>query len=60
MASEALDDAILYLRDEGLDEQQIEDFVASHDLHEIEDEDEIWEIVESHIFRETDISQYSE
>lgn len=56
---EVVEDIEIYLLNEGLDDQQIDDFFASHDLQEL-DEDEAWEVVEAHIFRDTDISLYSE
>lgn len=59
MTSDTLEDIKLYLQDEGLDDSQIEDFLYSHEVEKL-DEDEAWEVVESHIFRDTDISQYSE
>lgn len=51
MLPEALDDVRIYLRDEGLDEEQIDEFLHSHDLAR-ESDDDAWEIIDSHIFRE--------
>lgn len=53
MLQESLDDIKIYLRDEGLYEDQIQSFMDSHDLPSL-DEDEAWEVVESHIFRDLD------
>lgn len=51
MMQETLDDMMLYLRDEGLDESQITEFLDSHDISTL-DEDEGWEVIEAHIFRD--------
>lgn len=50
---DTLEDIKLYLRDEGLYDHQIKDFLDSHDITTL-DEDEAWEIVEMHVFRDLD------
>lgn len=59
MLEDTLDDVKIYLRDEGLDDTQIRDFLESHELWTL-DEDEAWEVVESHIFRDTDLNAFPE
>lgn len=49
----AVEDIELYLKDEGLDDNQIESFFDSHDLYQL-DEEEAWEVVQSHILRDDD------
>ena len=53
MLQDTLEDIKIYLRDEGLYDNQIREFLESHDITAL-DEDEAWEIVEMHIFRDLD------
>lgn len=59
MQQEIVDDMKLYLRDEGLDDSLIKEFFESHEIWNL-DEDEGWEVIESHIFRDTDLSVFPE
>ncbi len=53
MQQDTLEDIKIYLRDEGLYDNQISEFLTSHDIISL-DEDEAWEIVEMHVFRDLD------
>lgn len=59
MLDDTLDDMKIYLQDEGLEDQQIQEFFESHDFQSL-NEDEGWEVIEAHIFRDTDLSAFPE
>lgn len=44
-------DIELYLKDEGLDDSQISEFISSHDLQSLS-YDAAWEIVDNHLIRD--------
>jgi len=48
---EAMDEIIMYLTDEGLDGDQILEFVQVHSLATLTEE-EAWDVIHSHIIRD--------
>lgn len=53
MSTLEIADIEVYLKDEGLSEEQISTFIVSHNLQTLA-YDKAWEIVEEHIFRDDD------
>lgn len=51
MLNDTLEDMRIYLLDEGLADEQIKEFFESHDIQAL-NEDEGWEVIEAHIFRD--------